>query len=413
MQAPPLPRPGTLDYNLAEVDLDALRHNYAALADFAGDRPLMAVVKGDAYGHGLAESAAALCEAGATRFGVLDAREGADLRKSGKVKGEIWVLAGLTSDLQISAAVRADLSAFVYSTEQLLGIASAAAKETRRIKVFLKLDTGMSRLGVPWNMADDFLSLAAENPHLEVQGLATHLATLGNAPATGQLSRFWAARGLAESIFRRPLALSALSGGGMLAHPDFPDGLSRPGLLLYGAVPALSPGPRNRLPPPWNPSASIAPPLLESQELALPEASLACAAALRPVMRVTSRVIQVKTVRRGETVSYEGIYKAQKNLRVAVLPFGYVHGLQTSRSGKCAALIRGKIVPQIGRVCMNLSVYDADSIPLVQAGDEAVLLGCQGDLRIGPEGAGGEGLSPYETLCCLGRLNARRYSGRR
>ncbi|MDR1042156.1 MAG: alanine racemase [Deltaproteobacteria bacterium] len=410
MQAISMPRPGSLDYNHADIDLEALKGNFGTMQAFAGKRPLMAVVKGDAYGHGLVECARALVEAGARLLGVLDAREGVALRQAGIGRAEICVLAGITSELQIAAAVRNDLTPFVYSREQLLSLAAAASKETRRIKAFLKIDTGMNRLGVPWNMAEDFLTMAAGSPHLEVTGLATHLATLGDAAATVQLTRFWDVCAGAEEIFRKPLANSALSGGGMLAHPDYPDGISRPGLALYGAVAGLSPGPPPpRLPRPWAPDLPTPPPPLEAREPSLPEASVRCAELLVPVMRVTSRVVQVKTVRRGEAVSYGGTWRAERDTRAAVLPIGYVHGLQTSRSGRCAALIRGSIAPQIGRVCMNLSVYDAAAIPSVQPGDEAVLLGAQGDAFLGPCGAPGEDLSPYETLCLLGRLNVRRY----
>jgi alanine racemase len=411
MQAPPLPRPSSLEYNHADIDLDALKHNFRTITAFARKRPLMAVVKGDAYGHGLVESAHALVEAGAELLGVLDAMEGAALRASGIARPGVCVLAGLTSDLQITTAIRNDLTVFVYSQEQLLSLSAAAAKETRRLNIFLKIDTGMSRLGVAWNQAEDFLVMASGSPHLAVRGLATHLATIGDAPAINQLSRFWNLCARAEEVFRRPLCNSALSGGAMLAHPDFPDGLSRPGLLLYGAGPVLGSGP----PPPrltriWSPDTPPPPPPLEQTARELPTASLECAAKLKPAMRVTSRVLQVKTVRRGESISYEGTFLAKRDIRVVVLPIGYVHGLQVSRSGRCAAIIRGKIAPQLGRVCMNLSVYDADGIPSVQPGDEAVLLGSQDGATLGPRGLPGEELNPYETMCLFGRLNRRRFS---
>ncbi|MDR1313843.1 MAG: alanine racemase [Deltaproteobacteria bacterium] len=411
MQAPPLPRPSSLDYNHADIDLEALKHNFRTIQDFAYGRKLMAVVKGDAYGHGLKECARYLIDAGAVLLGVMDAKEGAELREAGFVKPEICVLAGLTTELQVRAAVKNDLTVFVYGPEQLLTLATAASKDTRRIKAFLKIDTGMSRLGVAWNQAADFLMLALTNPHLEVRGLATHLATIGDAAAVSQLTRFWGVCERAEEIFRRPLANSALSGGAMLAHPDYPDGISRVGLALYGVGPALSSGP----PPPrlariWSPDTPPPPPPLEEQARELPEASRKCVSKLKPVMRVTSRVLQVKTVRRGEAVSYGGTYRAERELRVAVLPAGYVHGLQVCRSGKCAAIIRGKVAPQLGIVCMNLSVYDATGIPSVQPGDEAVLLGTQDGAFLGPRGAPGEDISPYETLCLFGRLNRRRYS---
>ncbi|MDR2612247.1 MAG: alanine racemase [Deltaproteobacteria bacterium] len=409
----PPPQRNTLDYNGCEVDLDALRHNFATLAAFAGERPLMAVVKGDAYGHGLIECATALAEAGASRFGVLDVQEGVLLRESRRFKGEICVLAGVTSELQTATAVRANLSIFAYSPDQLLTIAVAASKETRRIRVYLKIDTGMSRLGVPWNQADDFLAMAAEKSLLDVAGIATHLATLGDAAAFTQLTRFWGVCQRAEELFRRPLENSALSGGGLLAYPDYPDGFSRPGLVLYGAVPALSPGTAPRVALPWVPGSSPPPPPLDDLEKRFPSPSRECAETLKPVMRVTSRVIQVKIIRRSEAVSYGGTFRAERDTRVAVLPFGYVHGLQISRSGRCAALIRGKVARGIGRVCMNLSIYDVDGIPSVQAGDEAVLLGAQDGATLGPQGSEGEDLSPYETLCCLGRLNRRFHSGMR
>jgi alanine racemase len=257
-----------------------------------------------------------------------------------------------------------------------------------------------------------FLQQAHASPNLQVLGLATHLATISDKQAVDQLQAFHVIHKRAEEIFQRPLVASVLSGGALLAHPEYPDGLPRVGLALYGVAPPRAslarpvPYPVEQLSYPDVPMAL--PRLPGDLRQPPPPASLKLAAKLKPVMRASSTVIQVKRLRKGETVSYERTFKAPEDMTLAVIPFGYVNGLSSSRSGKGCALIRGAKAPQVGRVCMNLSAYDVTLIPSCRPGDEVVLLGGSEEETLDAyQEFGEEAANPYETLCLYGGLNRR------
>jgi alanine racemase len=178
-----------------------------------------------------------------------------------------------------------------------------------------------------------------------------------------------------------------LSGGGVLAHTAYQDDLSRPGLILYGYAPLSEDSPHL-----FNPSVSGA--LIKS---------------LKKVMSVKSIVLQVKNLKVGETVSYDRTYTAPKNIEMAVVPFGYVHGLSRTRSNKGYALIKGQKAPLLGRVCMNLTLFDVSGLA-ANEGDEVVIMGTQGSEQIGADLAGTwQDTSAYEIVCHFGRLNPRYY----
>jgi alanine racemase len=376
------------EFNLATIDLGALADNYRSLLAFNGGRPIMAVIKGEAYGHGFMECAQALASAGAKHLGVLDAAEGLALREAGFLEQSIYILGGLEGREQAEIAMAHKLAIFAHSPKLLKFLSQVASKRGQIADVFVKIDTGMGRLGTPWYLARNFLPEFFSWPSLRIMGLCTHLATVGDDRAKAQLSRFDTIKAEAEKLAKGPLLYSALSSGGLLAHPQYLDDLPRAGLALYGASPL----------PHGHPALEAHPETRETVRN------------LRPAMRLTSRVVQVRALRPGETVSYERTFMAPASMRVAVLPIGYVHGLGWHRSGAAGALIRGRRFPQVGRICMNLSVFDVSSDPEIAEGDEAVILGEQGRSRIDAR-LSGDGLptSPYETLCLFGRLNKRVY----
>jgi alanine racemase len=401
--------------NLSQVDiyLDNLRNNYRLIKKFAVDKPLMAVVKGDAYGHGLVECATALVDEGAAHLGVQDVTEGVALRDAGLGDPEIYVMSGLDFPSQITLASERDLTIVVYSREQLVTVMNMAQVRGFRIKVFLKVDTGMGRLGMPAHDIAPFLQQARDSSYLQVKGVCTHLATVHDEAAVAQLKLFQNVIRKAEEIFTQPIYFSALSGGALLAHPEYPDGMPRVGLALYGVAPpqealaAPVPFPVQR-----EPQIAISPPLFRQPEPRKPHVppSAALVPKLKPVMRVSSTVIQVKRLRKNDTVSYDRTFQAPYDMLVAVVPFGYVNGLNTSRSGHLNALIRGQLAMQVGKICMNLSVFNVNEIPGIKPGDEVVFLGDQAGATLDAyqEFAWGRS-NPYEILCLLGRLNNRIY----
>jgi alanine racemase len=345
----------------------------------------MAVVKGDAYGHGLTECARALVQAGARNLGVLDAHEGLILRKTLPEPADIYVLAGLQTREQIKAALDNRLIPVIYSLPQMQ-LVENIIQAGRPTEAYLKIDTGMGRLGLPWFEIQTVLPALLRKTKIHFRGLMTHLATAGDADARIQLDRFQRAADLDRKLGLTGGRHSALAGPGLLAYPEYNDHLSRAGLLLYGGNP------------------------LENEPERLSEAGRRTVKKLKPVMSLVSQIIQVRTVRAGETISYDRTFTAPRDMRIAAVPLGYVHGLARSRSGQGCALTGGRPAPLLGRVCMNLSLYDVTQTE-AQAGQEIVLLGRDGRKQITPaQAAQWQGTSAYEIFCLFGRLNSRIYT---
>jgi alanine racemase len=375
-----------LTFNRVVIDLAALKANYRLVRNLCPQNPPMAVVKGDAYGHGLVRCAKTLAEAGAKVLGVLDASEGETLRQAGIIEQDICVLAGLYTTEQILSAVKNRLTFVAYSLNQIRRVQNSTPPGSR-LKAFIKIDTGMGRLGVPyWEANEVFRAISRVKFDIEFLGLMTHLATTGDNEAKRQLERFNDAIGFDRKFKLTRGRHGALASSGLLLHTDFPDQLSRVGLLLYGVNP------------------------LSERDIVYSREDTEVLKGLKPVMSLSSPIIQIRTIKAGETIGYDRTYVAQKDLKAATLPLGYVHGLARSRSNRGYALIHGQPAKLLGRVSMNLSLYDVTDIPKAVVGDRAVLLG-ESDLswlKI-EEVAKWQDTNPYEALCLFGRLNPRFY----
>lgn len=360
-------------FNRALVDTEALSRNFLTAAALcpAGSK-IMAVVKGDAYGHGLLEAARIFAAAGAGGLGVLDVMEGLALRRAG-LKLPIFVLAG-AEDEQLELAVRESLTVFVYRLEQARRLAGAAREQKRPALAMIKIDTGMGRLGFPAReAAEAFQALAGLN--LTVVGLATHLATAGDSKGQAQLAVFDRVIEQAAAYPAWGREHSALASSGILSAPPRFYKWVRPGLILYG----YQPGGGRSL-------------------------------ALKPALSLVSRLIQVRDLARGETVSYDRTFTAPRPMRLGSAPCGYIHGLGRARSGRGWALVRGRRTSLLGRVCMNLTLFDLTDIPEARPGDELTLLGTQAAESLTADDlAAWEGTISYEIIGRLGNLNPRFY----
>jgi len=349
-----------------EVSRSALRNNVAQLRRLAPSVPLMAVVKANAYGHGAVPTALVIEEDGAHSFAVASLSEALELRRGG-VSRPILVL-GYTPGWQGAEALAADVTLTVFdaATAVELQAAAAAAPRPGALKVHVKVNTGMNRLGVRPQNAPELLADLRNLPGLQVEGIFTHFATsdeLDKGYAELQFARFAELlEQLAAGGLRPPVAHAANSAA-LLTMPHTHLDLVRSGIALYGLDPDMD---QCRLP-----------------------------SGFQPALSWKAVVTQVADLEPDEPVSYGREFTAAAPMRVAVIPVGYADGFPRKPRTWGSVLIRGRAAPILGRVCMDQTIVDVTAIEaetkaaagLIQQGEEVVLIGRQGDAQISAEAA--------------------------
>ncbi|MDR0966538.1 MAG: alanine racemase [Myxococcales bacterium] len=360
----------------AQIDLAALRHNLRRcreLVSGTGIR-LLAVVKANAYGHGAVPIAQELARFGVDCFGISLVEEGVELRQAG-IQGDIVVLGGAWSD--DDEIVANALTPLVFSRDQLVRLDAAAARAGSVVRVHLKLDTGMSRIGITLAELPDFLTALSAARRVHVEGLASHLANsecLEHPQNAEQLALFRQARAVLKAAGHDPRWCHIANSGALLQLGEARDGadfnLVRPGIMLYGEAPSLE----------------------------LSEVS-----GLRAVLSWRTSITHLKTIEEGQPVSYGGRWTAPRRSRIATLPVGYADGYNRRFGNVAEVLIRGQRAPVVGTVCMDMCMVDVTRIDGVSLRDEAVLLGCQGEQEItARELAERIGTISYEILTSVG-----------
>jgi alanine racemase len=363
------------------VDLAALEHNYRQLRRLCDPQvKMLAVIKADAYGHGLLPVARKLAGAGADYLGVGSLDEGLILRRA-DITLPVLLLLGILPE-EADRTVAADLEVALFRLDVAQALAAAAASQGKKARVHLKVDTGMGRLGVLPEEVLPFLGGLKKLRHLEVMGLISHLAVADLEEKTytyKQLQEFTSLVGAARQAGWK-LPLTHISNSAALWElPEAHLGLVRPGLMLYGS----SPSPDRPLP-----------------------------VDLKPVMSFAAQILQVKRLPPGSSISYGCTYTTPDWCDLAVLPVGYCNGYSRLFSNRGEVLIHGRRAPIRGRVCMNLTMADVTGIPEVRPGERAVLLGQdQGEVLSAEELAGWAQTISYEIFCALGTANLRRYTG--
>lgn len=355
-----------------EINQAALHHNVQQLkALLAPQTHLMAVVKADAYGHGAVTVARTALRAGATWLGVATVPEGIELREAG-LEAPILLMGATNMPEQIRAIAHWQLQPTIGTPKQALVFAETldAADLSEPLPVHLKLDTGMSRLGTPWQQAVEFIQLVQGLPQLRIASVYSHLATADDPDPTmmqHQHQRFQQAIAQLHKSGYVPPRLHIANSAATLADPSLHYDLVRVGLALYGLYPA----------PHLQPAAE-----------------------LRPVMQVKARITQVKTIPAGTGVSYGHQFKAQQQTRIAVVGIGYADGIPRNLSNQLRVLVRGQWIDQIGAITMDQLMLDVTAIPDLQEGEVVTLLGQQGNRRIGAEDwANRLGTISWEILC--------------
>ncbi len=391
---------------VARVDLAAVESNLRSIVAFLSQSPtfaeatagtpapkpprIIAVVKANAYGHGASDVGLALERAGAAMLACADIEEGIVLRRAG-VRMPILVFGALgISDLD--GVFEFDLTPTISTPSAAHALASAAAKRaqtggrpgsdrgqgSRKLHCHLKIDTGMNRLGFRHDNLARTLPAIAKSQHLAIDAVYTHFATADEPehPAFDeQRQRFEQVVAALPALGLTPQYRHAANSAALLRDERVWYDFVRPGLLLYGIVPP--------------PLAAMLP--------------------LRPALSLHSRIVHVKGMRPGEGTGYGLRSRVDQPATIAVVPAGYADGLDRRMAGRSFMLVRGKRVPVVGSVCMDMTMIDVTGME-VSTGDEVVIVGEQGEEAIGMrEVAASIGTIPYELLCRVGSRIERLY----
>lgn len=366
-----------LRQNRVIIDLDAIRNNYLILKESVpASVAVMPVLKANAYGHGMLETAQTLSQMGAAHFAVALPEEGIDLRMGG-VEGEILVL-GAAMPRAAEEAVRWGLTQTVFSPDIIRLLEAEAIRQGTEALVHVKLDTGMNRIGLrTMDEAQAVNEALKACPHVRCTGIYTHFADADN-PCAGelnafskkQLARFRELRTAFDAGIPSHVANSAMS----LLAPEAYFDMIREGISLYGYPPVHTDLP------------------------------------FRPALSWLTEVVHVKEVQAGESIGYGRSFRAERDMRIATVAVGYGDGYHRMASNQGFMLVHGTRVPIVGRVCMDQTMVDVSAIPDVQAGDEVVLLGTQGEESIlAGELAAWAGTISYEVLLAVTQRVPREY----
>ena len=353
---------------MAQVDLEALSHNYAEVVRRAEGRNILAVVKAGAYGHGAIPVSRRLLQLGAGMLGVALVEEARELRVSG-IQSPI-LLMGTVFPEQAEAVLNLKLTPVLATMSFARALSVVAGKLQKKIPVHIKIDTGMGRIGIPPEDAVDFISAICRLPGIDVQGLMTHFADADlcdKAYAAKQLDRFEL---LLAELSARGMTIPVRHAANSAAILDFRRALFtmvRPGLMLYG----------------YNP-------LDGADEKA----------DLRPVLSLVTRIAFLKKVPPGVPISYGRTFVTKRKSLIATLPIGYADGYSRGLSNAGEAIVRGVRVRIVGRVCMDMCMIDVTEVHGVSEGDPVVLIGKQSSEQITADDlAKKTGTISYEVLC--------------
>jgi alanine racemase len=363
---------------VGEVDLGALEFNYRQIQKrIPKGVKLLCVVKADAYGHGAIPVSHKLEKLGVEYLGVAIPEEGVELRKGG-IKTPILVLGGIFEG-GADPFLRFRLTPVLFRKDSLKLLSREAEKRRKKVKVHVKVDTGMGRLGVPFNLWADFLKEVKRFPNIEVEGLLSHFSMTDQEKdyTHSQWRAFQKAVKMAEEMGISCPYLHMASSAILTAFPNYSANLARPGIMLYGSYPSST-------------YQSLIP--------------------LKPVMSLKTRIHFLKSVPSGTRISYGGTFTTKRESLIATLPIGYADGYSRHLSNQGEVLIRGKRAPVVGRVCMDFITVDVTDIPQVSMGDEVVLMGKQGREQISAEEIAEKINSiSYEVLCLIGKRVPRIY----
>ncbi|VAX32672.1 Alanine racemase [hydrothermal vent metagenome] len=389
---------------IAEIDLNAFKHNLGRIRSLLQpDVKVMAVVKANAYGHGAIPCAQAALEAGADWLGVAILEEGVELRTSG-IDAPILVMGSIFPN-EAEDLVRHDLSTSVSDYTLARELSSQAEKQGKTAGIHLKIDTGMGRLGMPPDELPGFMQQTQSLKNLHVEGIFTHLSSADEADSEftrAQLSRLGQSIDSLKSKGIEVPMVHAANSSGILNFPASHLDMVRPGIFLYGTLGLgeISSSQNQKA----SPDVSKPPP-----RRVVPGVSK-LALRKEPVMQWKTKILQIRNLPKGASLSYNRQFTTDRDSLIAVLPVGYADGLNRRLSNNMDVLVKGQRAPQVGTICMDLCLIDVTDIEGVRPEDEVVLFGKQGNEMITvDEMAERCGTISYEILCNVGKRVPRVY----
>ena len=352
----------------AEINLEALRFNlHSITSHLPSGVKMMAVVKADGYGHGVEQIARCLEAAGAEDFGVAIAEEGVRLREIG-ITGNILVFGGCYPG-QEDLFFTHSLVPTVYELSSLKALSDLSEIKGSQFPYHLKIDTGMGRLGIGPDDIEVFLEKARSYKGMKLRGVFSHLSSADEADLTytrQQVSKFEKVLNEVELLNNDQVIRHVANSAGTLLHKGHWFDMVRAGLSLYGINPGNAKTP----------------------------------VALQPVMSFKTRVGFIKNVSAGTALGYNRTFKTKRDSIIATLPVGYADGLNRLLSNRGQVIINGNYAPIVGAVAMDSILVDITEVPVVKSGDEVVLIGEQGNLKISVwDVAKWSSTIPYEVLC--------------
>ncbi len=358
-----------------EIDLQALSSNVRWIAQTT-QKSVMAIVKANAYGHGSVQAARAALKGGATWLGVARLEEALDLRAA-DIQAPLLIM-GYVPVARMADAIRQQISLTVWESAQVQAAASQASLTGDHARVHLKVDTGMSRLGVQIEHAATMAQIISSTPGVILEGIFTHFARADEheqQPTDQQEKQFFALLDSLHSQSIQPAWIHAYNSAASLWRSSNRVNLVRPGISIYGLHP--------------------------SNECLLPPA-------FRPVLSWKAVLSQVKTLPPGRGVSYGHEYITHANELIGTIPVGYADGLRRNKPNE--VLVGGKRVPIVARVCMDQVMVQLDAVQNAHAGDEVVIIGSQGDQSITAEEVGARwGTINYDVVCGISARVVRVY----
>ena len=368
----------------AEVDLDCLRHNLKEIRRTIkhSGADILAIVKADAYGHGMRPVARALQEAGVSFFGVANIEEAVELRKTCP-SAKILVLGSFHAE-QAARYVRERIRPTLCSDEDVRSLEKYLGTR-RHFPVHIKVDTGMGRLGVWHAEAEKLFRKLVETKKIMVEGVYTHLAAADELSGRWAKDQIYCFKVLKRKILEMgvsPAYWHSANSAGLLRFSQSHLNLVRPGLLLYGLNP-----------------------LGEGRPTGLK---------LKPALSLKTRISFLKKVPAGFPLSYGGTYRTGHPTWIATLPVGYSHGYRVGFSNKGVALVNGKKCPVVGRVTMDQTLVDVGEASKIRRWDEVTLIGQDGKSKVSAEElAALIDTIPYEIVCAIHSRIPRYYKGLR